>query len=170
MVVDYDGAGRMQRRQGLGIREWGLEKNCLDRRLGVDWGDSTTMVTSYRDLQVWQEGMDLARVVFKITRDFPKNEVYGLTSQMMRCAVSIPSDIAEGHSRESSKEFLRHLSIAQGSLSELETQLLLAADFAYLPKEMYEEVFVQTNRLGRMLRGLQKSLQKRINEGRADRT
>ena len=78
-------------------------------------------IKSYRDLRVWQAGMDLVVRVYRLTQGFPTHELYGLTSQMRRAAVSIPSNIAEGHTRESSKEYLHHLSIAQGSLAELET-------------------------------------------------
>ncbi len=79
------------------------------------------MVKSYRDLRVWQAAMNLVEQVYRLTRAFPKQETYGLSSQMQRAAVSIPSNIAEGHTREHLKEYLHHLSIAQASLAELET-------------------------------------------------
>ncbi|HEX3144767.1 MAG TPA: four helix bundle protein [Pyrinomonadaceae bacterium] len=80
-------------------------------------------IRSFRDLRVWQAGIDLVRSVYELTLNFPRSEVYGLASQMQRAAVSIPSNIAEGHARESTKEYLHHLSIAQASLAELETQI-----------------------------------------------
>ena len=87
---------------------------------------------SYRDLIVWQKAMDLTKQVYRITKHFPQNEIYGLTSQIRRCAVSIPSNIAEGRGRNSDKEFIRFLHIALGSLYELQTQLELALSFQYL--------------------------------------
>jgi len=88
---------------------------------------------SYRDLIVWQKAMELTKQVYQMTISFPQDEVYGLTSQIRRCAVSIPSNIAEGRGRNSDKEFIRFLNIALGSLYELQTQLELAQAFQYLP-------------------------------------
>ncbi|MBN2721567.1 MAG: four helix bundle protein [Campylobacterales bacterium] len=87
---------------------------------------------SYRDLLVWQKSMELTKQVYMITKDFPKDEIYGLTSQIRRCAVSIPSNIAEGRGRNSDKEFIRFLQISLGSLYELQTQLDLALSFNYI--------------------------------------
>ena len=81
---------------------------------------------SFRDLRVWQAAMDLVEQVYTLTQMFPKQEMYGLASQMQRAAVSIPSNIAEGHTRAYSKEYLHHLSIARASLAELQTQLEIA--------------------------------------------
>jgi four helix bundle protein len=117
---------------------------------------------SYRDLTVWQEAMDLASEIYQITRLFPKHEQYGLTSQVRRSAVSVPSNIAEGHARESTKDFLRHLSIAQGSMAELETQLLLASRLGYVDGTAVIQLLDRLTRTGKMLRGLQKSLHKRL--------
>jgi four helix bundle protein len=83
-------------------------------------------IQSFRDLRVWQAGMNLVTAVYQLTRTFPREELYSLTSQMRRAAVSVPSNMAEGHTRESSKEYLHHLSIAQASLAELQTQLEIA--------------------------------------------
>lgn len=83
-------------------------------------------IRSYRDLVVWQKGMDLVEGVYRVTKAFPKDEVYGLTSQIRRAVVSIPSNIAEGQSRMTSGEFIHFLGIARGSLAELETQIILA--------------------------------------------
>ncbi len=80
-------------------------------------------IKSYRDLEVWNVAMDLAASCYTLTRLFPKDELYGMTSQIRRAAASIPANIAEGHGREHTKEFLNHLSVARGSLMELETHL-----------------------------------------------
>ena len=85
----------------------------------------------HKDLIVWQKSLDLADAVYVLTRSFPKEEIYGLISQMRRCAVSIPSNIAEGSGRKTKKEFVRFLAIAYGSALELETQLLLSQRFGY---------------------------------------
>ena len=89
-------------------------------------------INSYKDLIVWQKAMDLAEEVYRLSRAFPKEELYGLTSQLRRAVVSVPSNIAEGQARQSTAEFLNFLSIAQGSLAEVDTQQLLAQRFAYL--------------------------------------
>src|SRR5579864_9055186 len=86
----------------------------------------------YRDLKTWQEAMELVKGVYVATRHFPRDELYGLTSQLRRAAVSIPSNIAEGQARFSSKEFAHFLSQARGSLVEIETQILIAQDLGYL--------------------------------------
>lgn len=119
-------------------------------------------ISSYQDLKVWQVSMDLVEQVYRLTQSFPKQEVYGLTSQIQRAAVSVPSNIAEGHARDSTKEFLHHLSIALGSLAELETQLIIAARLGYLEKQDVNIVLLKTNETGKMLRGLQKALKSKL--------
>jgi four helix bundle protein len=89
-------------------------------------------VSHFRDLRVWQRAIDLVAAVYRISGKFPKGEVFGLTGQMRRAAVSVPSNIAEGHTRASTKEYLNHISIAQGSLAEVETQLEIAARLGYV--------------------------------------
>ena len=89
----------------------------------------------YRDLLVWQKGIVLAKEVYRLTRTFPSDEKYGLVSQMRRAAVSVPSNIAEGQARRSTKEFIQFISIAEGSVAELDTQLVLAFEFAYCDQE-----------------------------------
>lgn len=86
------------------------------------------MVRSYRDLTVWKKSFDLSKQVYDITKALPKDELFGITSQIRRCAVSIPSNIAEGNQRNNTKEFIQFLGIARGSVAELETQLLLIQD------------------------------------------
>ncbi len=117
---------------------------------------------SYRDLEVWQKSMDLVVVCYQITKEFPKNEIYGLSSQLQRAAVSIPSNIAEGRHRQHSKEFLQHLSIAYGSLAELETHIQIAERLHYINDNQTKQVLDRTAEIGRMLNGLRKSIEKKI--------
>jgi len=90
------------------------------------------IVRSYRDLIVWQKGIELAKRIYRITEQFPSSEVYGLTNQLRRAVVSIPSNIAEGQSRQSTKEFTHFLHISLGSLSELDTQIVIAKELEYI--------------------------------------
>ncbi len=112
------------------------------------------MGTSYRDLRVWQEAMKLAEEVYAATTTFPSSELYGLTSQMRRAAVSVPSNIAEGKGHYSDPEFLRFLYHARGSLLELETQILLAQRLQYLKATQGKALLSQTEAVGRSLTGL----------------
>src|SRR5947207_6169037 len=89
-------------------------------------------VSHFRELRVWEGGMDLVEAVYRLSEGFPRTEVYGLTSQVRRAAVSVPSNIAEGHTRASTKEYLNHLSMAQASLAEMETQLEIAQRLNYI--------------------------------------
>lgn len=116
------------------------------------------VVNSFRDLRVWQVGVDLVEQVYRLTQTFPKHEVYGLAGQMQRAAVSVPSNIAEGHAREHRKEYLQHLSVAQASLAELETQIEIAARFGYLTAEQIDDVLERMTALGKQLRALRKAL------------
>ena len=116
------------------------------------------MGAGYTQLKVWQLSMDLAERIYRSTQCFPKYEVYGLSSQMQRAAVSIPSNIAEGHARDSTQEYLRFVSIALGSLAELEPQVMLAGRFQYLSENELQPLLSQTDEIHRMLRGLQKAL------------
>jgi four helix bundle protein len=118
-------------------------------------------INNFRDLRVWQAGMTLVEQVYRLTHDFPQEEIYGLTSQLRRCAVSIPSNIAEGHTREHSKEYLYHLSVAQGSLAELQTQIEIARRLAYLPDIQAEQISEQALSLTRQLYALRNALAKR---------
>lgn len=98
------------------------------------------MVRSYKDLIVWQKSFHLSLQVYKVTQSFPKEELYGLTPQIRRCAVSIPSNIAEGYARHRRLEYIQFLKIAFGSGAELETQLLIAKELNYIPSEKYDQV------------------------------
>jgi four helix bundle protein len=113
---------------------------------------------SYRDLIAWQKAMDLVQTVYESVRAFPKEEVYGLTSQLKRAVVSVPSNIAEGQGRKSTREFLHHLSIAYGSLMEVETQILIAARLGYLNPQEADLIAEQTAEVGRVINGLSNAL------------
>jgi len=112
----------------------------------------------FRDLRVWQCGMELVEEVYRPTRCFPKEELYGLTSQLRRAAVSIPSNIAEGQTRKHVKEFLQFLSTAQGSLAEVQTQIELAGRLKYLSAEQIEPALALADSLAKQLYALQSSL------------
>ena len=95
---------------------------------------------SHKELNVWKGSIDLVTQLYKITKQFPKEELYGLTNQIRRSAVSIPSNISEGAARNQTKEYIRFLNIAQGSLSELETQLIIAKNLGYIDSELFEDI------------------------------
>lgn len=112
----------------------------------------------YKELKIWQKGMDLAKSIYKLTRSFPKEEAYGLTSQIRRSAISIPSNIAEGSQRISDKEFSNFILISKGSLAELETQLILAKDFNYADEIEMENLLRTSEELNKMLFAFHKKL------------
>jgi four helix bundle protein len=107
---------------------------------------------------VWQKGMDLVLTVYEICKEFPKEELYGIHSQIKRSALSIPSNIAEGSSRRSTNEFIRFINIATGSLAELETQMILANRLHFLSNSQLKEFSSNADELSRMLQGLYNSL------------
>jgi four helix bundle protein len=116
------------------------------------------MEKPHKKLDVWQTAMKATEMVYKLTARFPEEEKFGLVSQMRRAAVSIPCNIAEGAARQGNKEFKNFLSMAQGSLSELDTQLELAVILGYLPAENVQEIDVHLLRIDKMLSGLIRSL------------
>jgi len=118
-------------------------------------------IKSYRDLRVWQSGMELVVMVYEISDKFPSKEMYGLTSQIRRAAVSVPSNIAEGHTRESTKEYLHHLSIAQASLTEVETQMVIAFRLKYCTQDKLDKILTHSTSLGKQLYSLRNALQSR---------
>ena len=120
-----------------------------------------TTVKSYRELIAWQKAMDLVVQVYEMTRTFPREEIYGLTSQLRRAAVSIPSNIAEGQGRRSSKEFVRFLGIAYGSLQETETQIILATRLGYLEAVQEAQVLEQCAEVGKLINGLTNALRRK---------
>jgi four helix bundle protein len=113
---------------------------------------------SYKDLIAWQQAMDLAVAAHHYSADFPKSERFGMTSQMRRCASSVPSNIAEGQGRNSKGEFLQFLGHARGSLYELETQTLLTQRFGFGEAKKRDVVLGQCDRVARLLNGLMQSL------------
>jgi four helix bundle protein len=119
------------------------------------------MGQSYRDLIAWQKAMELARLTYRVTEEFPKREIYGMAAQMRRCAVSVPSNIAEGQGRLSNLEFRKFLSNALGSLVELETQSTLAADFKYIHPLQLAELEKKAAEIGRLINGLVASINAR---------
>lgn len=113
---------------------------------------------SFREMRVWQAAMNLVEKIYRLTKKFPKQETYGLISQIQRAAVSIPSNIAEGHTREHIKEYLHHLSMAQASLAELETQLEISGRLKYLLPNDLNELLIQVNSPGKQMYALRNSL------------
>lgn len=115
-------------------------------------------VKTFRDLLIWQKAMDLVTKIYQMTKGFPSEEIYGLTSQLRRCAVSVPSNIAEGHGRKSTAEFLRFLGIAHGSLCELQTQVEIAKNLGYLSSTTFEDLYEASREIERMQSSLVRSL------------
>lgn len=111
-------------------------------------------LNSYKDLIVWQKSFRLVTEIYKLTNFFPGPELYGLTSQMRRAAVSIPSNISEGFSRKSRKEFIQFIKIAFSSSSELETQLLIAKELQFLPEKDFKQALLSLEEIRKMLNAL----------------
>jgi len=116
---------------------------------------------SFRDLHVWKRGIELTEAIYRLTAKFPKQEMYGLSSQLQRAAVSVPANIAEGHGRDSTREYLHHLSYSMGSLAELETLLEIASRLNYILAPALADVIRETTAIGKMIRAIQKSLRDR---------
>jgi len=119
---------------------------------------SGTRIRSYRDLQVWQKAMALVVESYRLAKLLPKSETYGLISQIQRAAVSVPANIAEGHGREHLGDYLRHLSVANGSLMELETHFLISVELEFLTRDQIAQAMRMTAEVGRMLNGLTQKL------------
>jgi four helix bundle protein len=120
------------------------------------------MSSNFRDLKAWQLGMDLTEQVYVLTENFPRSEIYGLTSQIRRSAVSIPSNLAEGQGRDSNKEFLQFIAIAFGSICELETQLILSKRLKYIQHDDWERISRSLLETRKTMRGLQKFLRAKL--------
>jgi four helix bundle protein len=118
-------------------------------------------IRSYRDLEVWQRAMELAEICYAGTARFPARETYGLASQIRRAAVSVASNIAEGHSRRTRQAFLNHLSIALGSQSELETQIELSQRLNLLAEQSAKDILKRAEEVGRMLHALMAALKQK---------
>ena len=114
---------------------------------------------SYRDLEVWKLSIDFVKKVYQITHNFPASEKFGLINQIRRAAVSIPSNIAEGQGRNSTKEFKQFLAISLGSLAELETQLIIAKEIEYLTQNGLEVLLTPLDRIRKMIKGLSKGIE-----------
>jgi four helix bundle protein len=123
----------------------------------------TTAIRSYKDLNVWKASMELVCEVYEVTRNFPDTERYGLTSQMRRCAISVPSNIAEGWSRNSARSFISYLNIASGSMSELLTQLEIARRINYISDEKTIHLNLKGIEISKMLYMLTKKIESRSN-------
>jgi four helix bundle protein len=119
------------------------------------------IVKSYRDLQVWQAAMDLVVIAYDAAHRLPQGERYELARQLARSAVSVPANIAEGHGRRHLGDYLRHLSIANGSLMEMETHVMIASRLGYLSGQEVRRILMATAEVGRMLHGLIRSLKAR---------
>lgn len=113
---------------------------------------------THKDLDVWKRAVDLVATIYKTTSSFPKEEIYGLTSQIRRAAVSVPSNIAEGAARNHDNEFRQFLYIALGSSAELDTQLIIANRLGFVDDEKTQELMTELNSISRMLQGLIKSI------------
>ena len=135
-------------KRGVGNWEWGVA--CV------------TPVRSYRDLIVWQQAMELAKLCYSKTRSFPRSEVFGLTAQIRRSAASVPANIAEGNGRENTGAYIQFLRISQGSLKELETHVLLAQSVELMGAEDAEELLAKSERVGKLLRSLIRTLQDKV--------
>ncbi|WP_107668030.1 four helix bundle protein [Cyanothece sp. BG0011] len=117
---------------------------------------------SYKELRVWQKGIDLVTEVYQVTKKFPQEEIYGLISQIQRAVNSIPANIAEGWGRGATKEYIYHLRIARGSLMELETHLIVSQRLSYLEQTQLIQLQQEITSIGRMLNALIKTLQAKL--------
>ena len=126
-----------------------------------EWRVASGEVRHYRDLLVWQKAVDWVEAIYDSTRSWPQDERFGLTSQIRRAAVSVPSNVAEGCARRSTAEFLRFLSIARGSLAEVETQIIIATRLGYLAQESQTALLEAADEISRMLAGLITKLEER---------
>jgi len=122
--------------------------------------------STYKDLKVWSKSIDLAVAIYKAVKQLPKEELYGLSDQMRRAVVSIPSNIAEGNQRDTTREYVHFLHIAKGSVAELDTQILLCDRLEYIKKEDVDDLYNQCSEIGRMLNGLINKLLEKENERR----
>ncbi|HEX9882631.1 MAG TPA: four helix bundle protein [Desulfobaccales bacterium] len=113
---------------------------------------------SYQDLDIWKLSIGFVKQIYQLTQKFPKTEIYGLTNQIRRAAISIPSNIAEGQGRNSAREFRQFLAIALGSIAEVETQLIIAREIAYLTQEELVTLLATLDRMRKMAKGLAKSI------------
>lgn len=130
---------------------------------GVGLGD----IKSYRDLEVWQRARDLALEMYRDTQGFPSDERYGLTSQLRRALVSVAANIAEGQARVHTGDFIRHLSMARGSIAEVETLLEIASGLGYMARDRVKYFWVELQKVGRMTTALIQSLESKKRKGQS---
>lgn len=119
-------------------------------------------IKSYHDLEVWRQARQLVRIIYELTQDFPKREIYTLAAQMRRSASSIPSNIAEGYSRHGTKDYINFVSIAFGSAAELETQLLLSLDLGFIDTQKLDDAMNVLRPVQKMLFNLRQALQAKL--------
>ncbi|MDX2112360.1 MAG: four helix bundle protein [Alphaproteobacteria bacterium] len=119
-------------------------------------------IRNYKDLEVWQKGRVLVKQVYQLTKLFPKEEIYGLTAQLRRAVVSVPSNIAEGHSRSGTKDFIQFISVSIGSLAEVETQIILSEDLEFCQPAQTISIYKNIEELQRMLHALRSSLKAKL--------
>lgn len=117
---------------------------------------------THKDLDVWKLSIEFVTEIYNLTKDFPKEEQFGLTNQIRRASVSIPSNIAEGAGRRSDKEFLQFLYISMGSIQEIDTQLLISLNLSYLTKSEYEILLTKLDQISKMISGLIKFVKERL--------
>ncbi len=115
-------------------------------------------VKTYKDLMAWQRAMDMVVSLYDLTKSFPRDEIYGLTGQVKRAAVSVPSNIAEGQGRGVGNEFCHHLRISLGSLQEMETQVMIAQRLSYVSQEQIDPILAVADEVGKIVRGLHQSV------------
>jgi four helix bundle protein len=118
-------------------------------------------IKPHKKLEVWNKSVDLCVQIYRLSEMFPKTEMYGLSNQMRRAAVSVPSNIAEGAARQTKKEFMNFLHISQGSLSELDTQVIIANRLNYVTDQSYQKICEKIETISKMITGLIKSLKKK---------
>ena len=126
--------------------------------VGIESSQKPRIVRDYRDLIVWQRSITLVKLVYQLTKGFPREELFGLSSQLRRASVSIPSNIAEGQQRKSTNEYKHHLSFSLGSLAEVDTQLVVATELHYVNEVDLQELQVLICEIRKMLNGLSSSL------------
>ncbi len=148
----------------------GLWSMVCGLRCAVSVNKECAMIKSYRDLEVWQKSIQLVKKIYLITRTFPKEEMYGLINQMRRAAVSIASNIAEGKTRQTKKEYIQFLYITLGSASELETQIIISKELNYIDEKTESDLLENADHISRMTRNLIKSLRSTYGEMRTPHT
>ncbi len=122
----------------------------------------TNRINSYKELIVWQKSIELVTEVYSLTRNFPSEEKFGIVNQLNRAIVSVPSNIAEGWGRESSKNYLQFLRTSRGSLMEVETLILISKNLCYINEKEFEKITIGIEEVGKILQGLIKSVQQKI--------